>query len=283
MSDPSWTVLSRRATGLPAEGMVEDVPDWLYGHLQEWLYRVLQHTDGPVMVLRPRHGLTAASREVMLRIRTSEQPWLLPANEPTFLDALDATVRWTDFSTTGWSPNALDPNDLESRLDSANSVWRVNAQWRGLERRIDPTVTTAATSTIENAAADAAEHLATAWHAAYGRMPDPDKAYDESVLAVEALLCPLVCPANTRRTLGIAIRDLRNQTAQWELAIGDATGQPATVARLVELLALLWEGQSRHAGSPNSRRQTQTEAEAAVHLAVTIVQWITNGVLRRKP
>ena len=78
------------------------------------------------------------------------------------------------------------------------------------------------------------------------------------------------------------IADLRDQTGRWELAIGDRTGQPAGPARLVEMLALLWEGQSRHAGSPNSRRQNQAEAEAAVHLAATIVQWLTAGVLRRR-
>ncbi|WP_161557854.1 hypothetical protein [Micromonospora sicca] len=49
------------------------------------------------------------------------------------------------------------------------------------------------------------------------------------------------------------------------------------------MLALLWKGQSRHAGSPNSRRQSQAEGEAAVHLAATLVQWLAVGVLRRKP
>lgn len=136
--------------------------------------------------------------------------------------------------------------------------------------------------TIRTAGDDAADHLDTAWAAAYGPNPDPDKAYDEAVLAVETLACPLVCPNNPRRTLGTVIRDLRNQTTQWELTIGDAMGQPAGPGRLVEMLALLWEGQSRHAGAPNSRQQTQAEAEAAVHLAATLVQWLTTGVLHRR-
>jgi hypothetical protein len=46
---------------------------------------------------------------------------------------------------------------------------------------------------------------------------------------------------------------------------------------------MLWKGQSRHAGSANSRQQSQAEAEAAVHMAAALVQWLSTGTLRRKP
>ena len=49
------------------------------------------------------------------------------------------------------------------------------------------------------------------------------------------------------------------------------------------MLDLLWKGQSRHGGNPNSRQQTQAEAEAAVHMAAALTQWLTAGVLHRKP
>jgi hypothetical protein len=158
----------------------------------------------------------------------------------------------------------------------------VNSDRRGLERRIDPTVTAATTIAEQTAGAEAAAHLAVAREAAYGLNPDPDKAYDESVLAVEALACPIVCPSNPRRTLGTVVRDLRNQLSQWELAITNSTGQPANIDSLVAMLGLLWDGQSRHAGSPNSRHQTQLESEAAFHLAAAVVQWLSTGVLRRR-
>jgi len=119
--------------------------------------------------------------------------------------------------------------------------------------------------------------------AAYGRNPHPDRAYDEAVLAVEAVACPLVAPTSTRATLGSVIADLRNQAARWELAIGDTSGQPAAPDRLIEMLQLLWQGQFRHAGAPNSRRQNQAEAEAVVHLAATVVQWLSSNVPRGKP
>jgi hypothetical protein len=48
------------------------------------------------------------------------------------------------------------------------------------------------------------------------------------------------------------------------------------------MLELVWHGQSRHAGSANSRRQTQAEGEGAVHLAATLLQRLGSGVLCRK-
>ncbi|WP_432945823.1 hypothetical protein ACQPXM_06600 [Kribbella sp. CA-253562] len=277
----SWSPLSRRRTGLPSEDSVEGMPEWLYPQVAEWLYQVLQYTGGPVSALRPGHGLSPQTRQVMLRIRTGNQPWLLKPEDPLFLDAVDAAIRWIDWGEWPSYRNEYgDPSTLEAVLEAANSAWR--ATWQGLERRQDPTVTAAVMDAVVGAGAEAGEHLAAAWTAAYGRQPDPDKAYDEAVLAVEALACPLVCPDNSRRTLETVVRDLRNQSNQWELLIGDASGRPAVPDRLAGMLALLWEGQSRHAGSPNSRRQTPSEGEAAVHLAATLVQWFSGGVLRRK-
>lgn len=282
MTDTSWAPLSRRTAGLQAEGLIEGVPDWLYLQLQEWLFHVLQYTDGPVTVLRPGHGLTATSRQVMLRIRTTQQPWLIPADDPAFLDALDAAVQWGDYVHEGLTSYG-DPDTLEALLAAANSAWRVNADWRGLERRVDPTVTTAVTATIRDAAAEPAGHLAAAWDATYGRRPDPDKAYAEAVKAVEAAACPAILPTSATATLGTVRDHLRDAPAKWELALPGKDGAAGPSSLVVMMMTSLWEGQrSRHAGTPSSRRQDQTEAEAAVHLAATLVQWLTSGVLRRR-
>jgi hypothetical protein len=278
--ESAWSPLSRRSAGLVGDVMVEGVPEWLYPQLQAWMFHVLQYTDGPIAVLRPGQGVTEDSRQIMLRIRTATHPWLIPADDPAFLDALDATVRWGTFDHHGMTEYG-DPDALEKLLTAANSVWRVSANRRGLERRIDPTVTAATIIAQQSANAEAAEHLAVAREAAYGLNPDPDKAYDEAVLAVEALACPLVCPTNSRRTLGTVVRDLRSQLDQCELASSSGAGQPAAVDSLVAMIGLLWDGQSRHAGSANSRHQTQNESEAAFHLAATLVQWLSTGVLRR--
>jgi hypothetical protein len=276
-----WRPLSQRVAGtLDDEPLIENVPEWLYDQLQTWLYQALEDDRGPAKVIRPGQE-SYNTQQIKLRLRISTQPWLIPAHDPAFIDALDATVRWADFPRSP-RPGQVLPDSLEEILSTANSVWRINIEERRLERRIDPTVTEAVTTARRNANAEAAEHLQVAWSAAYGPHPDPDKAYDEAVLAVEALACPLVCPKNPRRSLGTVIADLKSQAAQWALVIGDSSGQPATPDRFIGMLEILWLGQSRHAGSPNSRRQTQAEGEAAVHLAATVVQWLTAGALTRK-
>jgi len=281
VTDTAWAPLSRRTAGLPATEPIETVPAWLYPRLAEWMYHVLQDTNGPIMVLRPGHGLTAATRDIMIRVRTATQPWLLPADDPTFLDAIDATVAHGD--SDGWTDYG-NPDTLEQMLAAANFAWRVNADWRGLERRIDPTATAVVTSTIRTTSAEAAGHLAAAWDASHGRHPDPDKAYAEAVKAVEAVACALVLPANGNATLGTVRMHLRDAHTKWELVLPGKDGTAGSVTPVVEMLTALWEGQrSRHAGTAGSRRQTQAEAEAAVHLAATLVQWLTAGVVRRSP
>jgi hypothetical protein len=212
------------------------------------------------------------------RLRLNELPPPSGLSDDQLLDVIDALLaHWLD---PDWNQAML--TELDELLTQGGAGWRVNAKQTGLERRVNPAVTTTVAATIRIAGDEAADHLNSAWTAAYGRNLDPDKAYDEAVLAVEALACPLVCPNNPRRTLGTVIADLGNQTTRWELAIGDSTGQPAGTHHLTGMLTLLWQGQSRHAGSPNSRRQTQSEAEAAVHLAATLVQWLSTGVVRRR-
>jgi hypothetical protein len=284
VTDTDWLPLSRRTAGRPAEPLVEGVPEWLYPQLQRWLYQVLENDDGGVKVRRPGGGSAPNTEAIMLRLRIGGSPWSLKANDPLFLDALDAAVRWVDHDQWPGKMTKADPATLESMLAAANSVWRVNADWEGLERRVDTTVTTAVTSTIRGAGTEAAQHLAAAWTAAYGLHPDPDKAYAEAVKAAEAVACPLVLSTSPTATLGTVRNHLRDAAAKWELVLPGKDGAPGDVTPLVAMLTALWEGQrSRHAGTPSSRRQDRAEAEAAVHLAATLVQWLASGVLRRKP
>ena len=222
--------------------------------------------------------------------------WAQPPTDPRrpseqdLLDLLDALLDRIPRSTyrfmTGYGGDPV--SHLDFMLTSAGSAWRVNSRQDGLERRVDGTVNAAAQATITSSQA-ASQHLAAAWTAAYGRRPDPDKSYAEAVKAVEALACPLVLKKKTEQgnaILSDVIGHLRSPDggAKWELLLTDAADNPAPVAPLVEMMGLLMRGhRSRHAGGPNTRAQTQAEAEAAVHLAATLVQWFSTGVLRKKP
>ena len=100
-------------------GVVEDIPDWLYRQLQEWLYHVLQFTDGPLTVPRPGHGLSADTQQIMLRVRTDYQPWLLAADDPALLDAIDAAIRRIDWDQVWPLQRSAhgDPDTLEQDPD----------------------------------------------------------------------------------------------------------------------------------------------------------------------
>lgn len=80
--------------------------------------------------------------------------------------------------------------ELGRILDDAGSAYRINEARDGLEERVTPAVRDAVRQTIADAAAEpaagsAADQLTTAWQAAYGRGPDPERAYSEAIKAVE--------------------------------------------------------------------------------------------------
>lgn len=279
----AWKPLSERGTtgDIP---LVDGTPPYLYRPLQQWLYHVLARKPGAMTTGRSGHENTE-TQQVMIRLRMeSPVPWMIDSADPRFLDAIDATLHWTDWEERLRSPHEEGPSHLERTLAAANSAWRVAASGRGLERRLDETVTAAALTTIDGAGETAADHLREAWDHAYGRNPNPDTAYREAVLAVEAALVPITLPINPRARLGLARDHLRDASRKWELVLPNKDAVPASVDVLVSMLTALEEGQrSRHAGTPTARRQTLEESQAAVHLAMTIVQWISARVLVSKP
>lgn len=177
--------------------------------------------------------------------------------------------------------------DLDQILTDASSVYEIDVENHRLTQRVDDTVRKAAIQAVKDTSTTPAEHLRAAWAAAYGVDPDPDKVFNEAIRAVEEVACPLVEQKKTKSgqaTLGTVLGELRgNAFHKWELILPGKDGQPRDVAHLIGMMELLWEAQvSRHGGAPKSRRQDQAEAEAAVHVAATLVQWLSKGVLRHK-
>jgi hypothetical protein len=90
-----------------------------------------------------------------------------------------------------------------------------------------------------------------------------------------------VTPTNGKATLGSVIKVLNDQGDLWCLAL-QGHDRSESVVPLVSMLRLMWPNPDRHGGE-GSRRPTLMEAEAVVHLAVTIVQWARSGVLYELP
>jgi hypothetical protein len=175
--------------------------------------------------------------------------------------------------------------ELTRLLDDSLSILRIQADGRGLERRTDPVAEAALNEAVGAAeiavtAGSSAAHLRTAWASLHALHSDPGKAYAEAIKAVEAAAHAMVEPNNSKATLGSMIGELRKSEKRYSLVIGK--NRDRDVSTLIGCLLLLWEGQtSRHGSSAETRLETPDEAAAAVHLAVTLVQWFTTGAVRK--
>src|SRR5690606_15077427 len=103
--------------------------------------------------------------------------------------------------------------ELQDLLAKANSAYRVQDGWRGLEERVAAGVKELVSEAVDTTTGSAGDHLVNAWNEAYGRKPDPVKAYSEAIKAAEAALAPLVSPKSTRTSLSTMIRDIKAKPA----------------------------------------------------------------------
>ncbi|WP_460844796.1 hypothetical protein [Nocardioides ultimimeridianus] len=178
---------------------------------------------------------------------------------------------------------------LERLFLTAHSIWTVRDGALGY--RVDPTVQARADAAIEAADQGPSHWLAEAWNDAYSRTPRPGPSYDASIKAVEGALRGIVIPNNHRATITQIINALRDGRSNFEFALGDARGMAAganepvidTIDTVLQMLRTLAYGQkTRHGESGAVTINDANEARAAVQLATTLVDFGTNGSLRRK-
>jgi hypothetical protein len=257
--------------------LLAGVPEHLVHAVSEWVDGVLSKTGGD--------GL---ARSVMLSLQWDpgglRWGWTgalmgQPADE--LLTVVDAILQVNPRHDV---VDAYDAEMLRRLLWEGRSAYRIADDHSCLVYRVDPTVEGAFKDAVAKAPATASELLAKAWYHAYRPEPDPTAAYREAVRAVEQLACPLVLPSNPKATLGTVIAHLRDAPDKWSTVLTDKDGNQGDPAPVRELMNRLWTGQlSRHGGGASSREQTQEEAEAAVHAAVLLVQWLAADVLTKKP
>src|SRR5262249_48786547 len=145
------------------------------------------------------------------------------SDDTVLLDVADATL------ADGTSKAAA--RDLERLLADAGSAWRVADNRKSLERRVGPTATHAFR---QSAVGNPGPHPPAAWTAAYGRHPDPSRAYSEAIKAVEAACIPVVIPGESgaKATLGKVIIGLNDHQQDWRLTIRSA-GAPSEIGPLL--------------------------------------------------
>ena len=168
--------------------------------------------------------------------------------------------------------------EVERILRDGGSRWRVGMRngVPGLEERVSQGVQDAADA-VMSSSQSAGAILSEAWHAAFGRSPDAEEAYEKAIKAVEEAGAHIVTPNNKKATLGTMVRDMKAQK-DWRLELPSPDADvPVTMAEA------LWIGQESRHGGNGYRKPTQAEAEAAVLLAVSLVHWFASGALARRP
>lgn len=274
-----WQPLGvRRGTRSDAsfEALHEGVPPWIRNKLREWV-EVWLAKDPECLALAQamlRVEEVDWSGNTGLAYHGLEQRML--ADDEFFLDVIDFRLQtFADYSAQ---------QELEFRLGVGGSAWTINEHDSrvALERRVDEAVASAAQQVIAESGR-AGNHLSKAWREAYGRDPQPTVAYDESIKAVEAAAIPTISPRNARATLGTLLRNLRDAPQNFSVTLS-GLGGTEDVVTVAKMMDLLWKGHPARHGNPDRSRPTdvsQPEAEAAVHLAVTLVHWFDKGFVRR--
>lgn len=282
--DTSFVPLSDRAD--PARSadysaLVEGVPPWLGPSLRVWIARAI--SDGTYNESDVFELISAAQRVLRLPINTSTNPRGLA--ELQDLCASDETVclKVVDFFL---HLEFGDREGLEGYLSQAGSVWMVAASSAAGRYRLERRVRKETTALVEHAASlseRVGTHLREAWQSIYGRNPDASKGYREAVRAVEAAATGVVLPADTSATLGKIIPALRDGAGNFRSVLAPTSGDP--IATTVAMLELLWKSQLDRHGTPDPKAPLYVslpEAEAALHLAATLVQWFGSAAITRR-
>ncbi len=272
--------LGLRPTPEPSEG----VPAHLRRSLMEWFVGWSRSRDDIVKRIAHRLQVAYSPQRSVYGVVNEATSFIYAVDQSTdrdrlLLDAVDELLAFRDV-LRALRGDTFDPEaweQLDQVLDDGASVWRVGPTSEQLVRRVDDAVQHVVDQAFQQASPTAGQHLATAWSAVYGRRPDPDRGYDEAVLAVEATAIPVVSPQDPRPTLGKVIAHLKPTVANWQLAGG------GSIDSVLGLMDQLWTGQPRHAipGQP-PRRIDQAEAEVAVHTAAYLVHLFSRGLIARR-
>lgn len=174
--------------------------------------------------------------------------------------------------------------ELERLLGDSSSKWRVGQidSHFALVERVDKTVQQVAERTASSTGRSG-RLLAEAWQHAFSMQRNPSSAYRCAVRAVEAAAAPIFTPTDPQPSLGKMSAALRDGMTKWRFAFTvDSKVNPKEV--LLGMMQLLWTNDyARHidADPDVPLNVSQQEAESAVILALTLINWFTSGAVAR--
>lgn len=260
----SWTRLSVRRGIAESDGPYEGVPPHLHHTVGAWLRNRFgwnsQKGMNNILMSEIASGLRIPVVRTHMPGGISDQIFgALETDGDLYLDCLDLTLH------LGRGQVA---SNLDSILRTGGSAWRVNDTKTGLVRRADEATTDEYQRALSPGDAASSE-LREAWAAVYGRNPNPSDAWDHAIKAAEEVTIPLVIPKVPKANLGGVAGELKANPTLWTFDL-PANGDRNNGELLEGLIRHIWPNPDRHGGA-SKRQPTQSEAEAAVQVAVTIV------------
>lgn len=121
----------------------------------------------------------------------------------------------------------------------------------------------------------AAKLLKSAWARTFSRYRNPKAAWEDATNAVENLLQPLVSPNDEKATLSKMAAALRDKPSKWRSHLRVTDGGNGVLA-LASALEIVWYTPARHG---EEVAVDPLMSRAAVLQAITICQWLRDGVL----
>lgn len=301
---PNFQPISQRLRNIRDEDVLhEGVPPHLWASLDAWfrdqwvsaidgirsdrgeamIHRIERECQLP---LNWNHGLDSAVDTIKRLARGTL------AEQEQYLDVLQcilASMRPpTDVDPAKITAVFVRVMDLQERLVSAGSAWTADFDGltASLQRRVLPEVADRYRQTV-TVAGQASDHLRVAWASLYGRAPKADHSYSRSVKAVEAVAAPIFIPSDGDATLGKCITALRQSPTKWRITLASEVERddwPVGLHAVLRMMQALWLGQhDRHGDSDETKpgEVDPDEAEAALHISLTLVQLFRSGVVQR--
>lgn len=298
MSDTHGTILTVtdehwRPLGFDGEqaatydALHDGVPEWMAESFWSWMRRQL------VNQVRSGYGSGYSSAFAESTVRDIERVCRVRVGWLSSLvsDAFDTTrkaltrdgaeLRAADYLLSRGRTTA--PDALAKMLEESGSAWKVGERSGkpGLVRRVPEGVQANADGVMASSGS-AGVKLAQAWERAFGVNPDPTGAYAMAVRAVEDAAIPVVVPKQSNATLGHVIGQLARD-GDWSLPLSREDESATTASIILSQCRALWKGHhDRHGGVSGAAAVTQEEAETAVSLAVSLVQWFASGMVTRR-
>ncbi|MEO6760976.1 MAG: hypothetical protein ABI220_01190, partial [Candidatus Saccharimonadales bacterium] len=216
------------------ESLKDGVPPWMKGSILAFIKSWTTEHHRPPGTTDRRLVVEIISRPRVLAIERYLQFGFPPANhDDDYRRGFESYYSDDEFKTLDVVEAILATNNNASIVVAALNVILVESgsKWiavindNGQGARLDERVDSSSTNAYENAVLETSNqsgtYLKASWSGAFGRNPDPTKAYNDAIKAMEAATCPVIVPAQKDATLGHVIGELTAHPDKWSTAINE--------------------------------------------------------------